>query len=237
MTAVPSAVGTTLTIAALTLRRLSRGRLWIVGTLVASLPILFAFLLRSQERYGEMYDDLLFIEELLMALVPAMFVASAIGDDIEDRTMTYLWSRPVPRIAVLAGKLVALVPIVCALLVVPWILAITVATDMPPPFLTVFAMFAGGVAVSATAAGIATLVPRHGMALTVVYMLFFDLPIGFLPASLRRLALSHHVRQISEIRLDGGIMIDSPSVATATLAVIAAVWLAVAVWRFRRLEA
>lgn len=235
--AIPSALATTRTIAALTLRRLSRGRLWMVGVLVAVMPILFAAVLRSQERFGDMYEDILFVEELMMALVPAMFVASAVGDDIEDRTMTYLWSRPVQRTAVLAGKLVALVPIVCALLVVPWIGAILVATEWYPPLLTVLAMFAGAIAMSATAAGIATLVPKHGMALTVVYMLFFDLPIGFLPASLRRLAISHHVRQISEIRLDGGSMVDSPEAAAASLAVMTAVWLAIAMWRFRRLEA
>ena len=37
------------------------------------------------------------VELVVMALLSSVFVASSIGEEIEERTITYLWSRPLPR--------------------------------------------------------------------------------------------------------------------------------------------
>ena len=123
----------------------------------------------------------------VLAVVPAMFVASSIGEEIEDRTITYLWSRPLPRWHVIAGKLVALAPVAIGHLA-PRLAGrrCKVGTDAPSrrdgrssasPL--------PRVAISMVAAGIATLAPKHGMALAIIYMLLFDVPVGEIPASLQ----------------------------------------------------
>jgi ABC-type Na+ efflux pump permease subunit len=216
------------TIAALTWRRLRRGRAVWVGLVIAVLPVVFAALLGSRGAGRAHGGEILLIELFLLAVLPALFVASSIGEDIEDRTTTYLWSRPLPRWTIVAGKLVALVPVVIALSVGSWLAACAVGGQTPTP--TSCAALAGGAtAVSLVAAGIATLVPKHGMPLTICYVLLFDMSVGFVQASLRQISLTFHVRAIAEHNHVG-----SDGIA---MAVVAAIWTALAMIRIRRLEA
>src|SRR5688572_20755275 len=124
---------TTRLIAAITLRRLVRGRALWVGGLVAGLPIAFAALLhQSNARATGTIVDVTAFETLVLAVLPALFVASSIGEEIEDRTTTYLWSRPIPRWAVLVGKLCALVPVIIVLVLPSWVLALQVGAQVWP---------------------------------------------------------------------------------------------------------
>lgn len=231
----PSAWSTTLTIAALTLRRLVRGRaLWVSGA-IAALPIAFAAALRSNGRPEHtMILDVHAFVQLVLSVLPAMFVASSIGEEIEDRTTTYLWSRPVPRWAVLAGKLLALVPIICALSLASWTLAMTIGVGVTPSAVSCVGFVLGAVALSVVAAAIATLVPRYGMPLVICYSLFLDLPLGVMPASIKNLSISHHVRAIADIMENTDDSARSSAIGIATIAVV---WGVVALARIRRLEA
>jgi ABC-2 type transport system permease protein len=220
------------TIAAVTLRRLVRGRAVWIGLAIAALPIVFAIAARGRTGTRGGVLDLLILLELLFAVLPPLFVASSIGDDIEDRTTTYLWSRPLPRWTILAGKLLALVPIVVALQVASGAAALAIAGALSAS--ACIAMAAGAAAASLVAAGIATLVPKHGMALTICYVLLFDLPVGFLPASLRQASITHQVRTVAG--LDPTIT-DAAATAAIGMAAVAGVWLALALYRIRRLEA
>jgi len=228
---IPSGLGTTATIAGLTWMRLVRGRALWVGALIAVLPVLFAGAMRSVGEHtgGELFG----IEVLILAVLAPMLVGASIGEEIEDRTTTYLWSRPVPRWAILAGKLVALAPLAAVLVIASWIAASRIAWDSWPTVQTCIALGAGAVTISLVSAGISTLAPRHGMALTIVYMLFFDFPLGILPATIRELSIAHQVRSLAG---------TSPTETGATsaaiaLAIIAGVWTLIAAVRVRRLEA
>src|SRR5262249_23175356 len=151
--------------------------------------------------------------------------AASVGEEIEDKTTAYLWSRPVPRGSILAGKLVALVPIAIALQLIS-VATATLAGWGQVPSAASFAGFAAAVgAGSGIAAGISTLVPRYGMALTMCYMLLFDLVIGELPASLREISVTAQAR---EIALGGDI-----AQAFVMMAIVGGVWLGIAVWRMR----
>lgn len=231
--AVPGGAASTRTIAALTLKRLMRGRALWVGVIIASLPVLFASALRSQSG-ARAPDDVMGFQLLLLAVLPPMFVASSIGEEIEDRTTTYLWSRPLPRWAMLAGKLCALVPISIGFSVASFSLAALAGSSALPSAMPTVALAAGAAVIALVAAGIATLVPKHGLPLSIAYMLFFDLPVGVMPVSLAELSVSHQVLTIAGIAPDG-----SGDVVTAALAlaVLGAVWLGVALIRIRRLEA
>ena len=225
----------TFVIAALTLRRLLRGRAVWISVLIAALPIAFVAILRAQstEPLTDV-DDILVFVMLLLAIIPGMFVASSIGEDIEDRTMTYVWSRPVPRWAVLAGKLLALAPLVAVLVAGSWFVAVLLATGSPPSTLSVVALAAGSFTACFVAAAISTLVPKHGMSLTIAYMLFFDIPVGVMPISLAKLSLTYQLRTLSDH--PGSPFVSEPIDGAIGLAVLGALWIAVALWRIRRLE-
>ncbi|MGN6107876.1 MAG: ABC transporter permease [Kofleriaceae bacterium] len=232
---VPSGLAATRAIAAVTWKRLLRGRtLWVSGA-IAILPVAFAAVLADRQRSTEgMLHDVLAFELLLLAIIPAMFVASSIGEDVEDRTITYLWSRPVPRWAVLAGKLAALTPIACGLLIASWWAAAAAGPKLSPGLASVVAIGGAGLVASLIATGISTLVPRHGMALTICYMLFFDLPVGALPMSLKYLSATYHARVIADL---AGQHAQSVGASGIALAVIGALWLGVGLFRIRRFEA
>jgi len=228
---IPSGLGATATIAALTWTRLVRGRALWVSVLVAVLPLIYAGVMRTvgQDTGSELFG----LEVLILAVLAPMLIGASIGEEIEERTTTYLWSRPVPRWAVLAGKLLALAPLAAGIVIVSWLAASRIAWSAWPTVQTCVALGAGALAISLVAAGIATLAPRHGMALTIVYMLFFDFPLGILPATIRELSVAHQVRTLA-----GTAPLETGAATAAiALAIIAGAWTLVAAVRVRRLEA
>lgn len=222
----------------LTLRRLWRGRALWVSVVIALLPVAFAAIFKSQASRAEQRElpEILFVFELLLiAVIPSMFVSSSIGEEIEDRTTTYLWSRALPRWTIIIGKLLALLPIILVLVVGNWFLALQVG-GASPPAMSYVAIAAGGVSISCLAAGLATLVPKHGMALTVCYVLFFDLPTGALPASIRQISFTHHLRTLSDLGLTPPGFEPSMPMSAVGLTLLSTAWLLVALARIRRIE-
>lgn len=218
------------TLAGVTLTRLGRGKALWIGAGFAALPLIYAalahggkFRFQPKVQFG--------ISALLLAVLPAMFVGASIGEEIEDRTSTYLWSRPIARWAVLAGKLVALAPIVVVLIVAGWYAEVWLASNAAPSAASLIALAAGATASSLVVAGIAVVVPRHGTALTIGYMLV-DLFVGAMPFSLRSLAVTYQVRVMAGFDDDPQAYLG-PAIG---LAVIAAVWMTVGLLRIRRLE-
>lgn len=230
----PPAVAALATLARVTLLRLLRSRSLWVSALIASLPILLALILRSKASEALNAVDL--VNTLVMVLVPAMFVASSVGEEIEDRTTTYLWSRPMPRWTIIAGKLLALVPASLVLVVPAATLAGRIAGGGQTGFwqitgtaASVLAISAGVVTFTMIAAALGVLVPKHGMALAIVYGVIVDIFLGGLPTALGNISVTNQVRLIAT-----DVAVVAPLI---TLAVIATLWLTIALWRVRRMEA
>jgi ABC-type transport system involved in multi-copper enzyme maturation permease subunit len=216
------------TLAGVTLKRLTRGKaLWIAAVL-AALPVVFASVLQARGRPASP-SELLAPSLLLFAVLPALLVGASVGEELEDRTSTYLWSRPIVRWAVLAGKLIALIPIVVVLSVGGWVVAGVLAGGAPS-VAGGLGLAAGAIASSLVVAGIAVVVPRHGMALTIAYMLV-DLFVGELPVSVQQLAVTYHTRVLAG--LQGPPAIAAPLIG---LVAIAGVWTAIGFRRIRRIE-
>ncbi len=215
------------TLVGVSLRRVSRSRaVWVVA-MIAALPTLLA---AAMPHRHEAVATAAALELVVMLLLPCVFVASAIGEEIEDRTTTYLWSRPIARWTLVVGKLLALAPLSALLVAGGWVMA-TQAAGSPFPLQSAIAFAAGAVAVSVVAAGVALLVPKHGMAVSIAYLVIVDLVIGGIPASLQAISITRQVRLLADIE-------SAPSLVTPaiTLAAIAAVWLAIGLLRVRRLE-
>ena len=221
---VPSSASALLTLVGVTWRRFARGRAVWVAVVIAALPVLMGAVIGDP-------DPVTVITMLVMGLLPPVFVASTIGEELEERTSTYLWSRPLPRWTLLIGKLLALAPIASVLIALGWVVAIQVATGAPPSARSIAAFAIGGLVISAMSAGIGTLVPKHGMALSIVYFVVIDLAVGAIPASVQSISITRHVRQLAG--LDDPGTLGEPAI---TLLIISTVWLAVGLWRIRRLE-
>lgn len=228
--AVPGARTMIATLAGVTLTRLGRGKALWIGAMFAALPLIYAVLVHSG-RFGFEASTQFGISSLLLAVLPAMFVGASVGEEIEDRTSTYLWSRPIARWIVLAGKLVALTPIVVVLIVGGWYLEVRLASNAGPPVASIIALAAGTIASSLAVTGIAVVVPKHGMALTIAYMLV-DLFIGAMQFSMRSLSITYQVRTMAGMGDDPQAYV-APAIA---MAVLAGVWFAIGLLRIRRVE-
>lgn len=222
---VPSTSSVLLTLVVVTWRRLFRGRALWVSALIAALPIIVAALLRG---HGRDTGPIELVMTLVMVLLPPMFVAASLGEEIEDRTTTYLWSRPIGRWTIVVSKLLALAPIAMALVVGGGFVAIQIETGAPPSAAWIVATAGATLGICTMAAGVSVLVPKYGMALSIIYLVVIDIIVGAMPASLNHISITRQHRLIAY---------DHQLVAPAiTMAVITGIWLAVALWRIRRLE-
>lgn len=214
------------TMAGVTWARLRRGRALWIALVIAALPAVFAYV---WARRGEAASDeaLMLAITPILALVPPLFVASSLGEELESKTATYLWSRPIARWQIVAGKLAALAPTAMAIAVASWASAHAIGGQAAPSGASCLAIALGAGAVSAAAAGLALVAPRHGMALSISYLLV-DGFIGAWPFSLAQVSITHQVRALAS-----GDGVATPALS---LGAIAAVWLALALWRVRKLE-
>ena len=208
-----------------------RGRLVWVACVFALMPPAYTFLagMNGANDWSDVYGSLI----LLVGVVAPLFMASSLAEEIEDRTYTYLWSRPVPRWSVVMGKLVASIPIaggLCAisLLACHMFFPGGASADLARG---VGSMIAGTIGACAVSSGLAVLFPRFGLGLTYAYLLAIDLPVGNVPFSIRNLSITHQIRVV------GGAADGEPLWrGFMWLAVVSAVWLAVAFLRLRRAE-
>jgi ABC-2 type transport system permease protein len=215
--------------AALTWRRTLRSRTLRISAVLALLPAIAGFAMRSTSLPDDqLWMNLLRTELVLLAVLCPLYAAASLGDEIESGTMTYLWSRPLPRWTIAAGKLVALTPIVALMLVGSAVAGMAVARGMMPPPTGLLALVLGAITISIAATGIAMLVPRHSMVVPIAFILFIDLPIGELPLALYRLSMTHHLRIIGEGAGTGA--------AYGWLLGLTAFWAALGLWRLRKFE-
>jgi ABC-2 type transport system permease protein len=215
--------------AALTWKRTRRSRTLIISVVLTLLPAAVGGAMRVTELPpAELWSNLLRTELVLLAVLCPLYAAASLGDEIESGTMTYLWSRPMPRWTIAAGKLLALTPIVALMLMGSAVLAMEVARGELPPTAGLEALALGAVTVSIAATGIAMMVPRHSMVVPMAYVLFVDLPIGELPAALYRVSMTHHLRMIGEGTATAGNV--------GWLLGVTAVWAAIGLARLRKFE-
>ena len=108
----------TIALARLALTRLLRGKaLWFALGL-GLLPSLLALAWRAgNAEVMTVWERSVTSYALVMTIIAPILVASSLSDEIDDRTAAYLWSRAVPRWTVVAGKLLALAPVVAVALV------------------------------------------------------------------------------------------------------------------------
>jgi ABC-type transport system involved in multi-copper enzyme maturation permease subunit len=225
-----------------TARRLLRGRMLWVAAFFALAPIALAVLL-VQAGHQVKWEDLFGPIAVLCGIVPPLFTASTVAEEFEDRTYTYLWSRPLPRWSVLVGKLLATVPIAAVLLAVTALLCYQLALRGEPAATpwpaaaagkAVLAVSMAALTLSMVSGGIAVLMPRHGIAVAYAYLLVLDVPLGLMPFSISKLSLTHHVGTLGGLR--DGSPDASPTAAAIWLLGIGTFWLVLGLWRIGRSE-
>jgi ABC-2 type transport system permease protein len=230
---------------------------------LAALPVALAFLAEQVSRLEGPFPHealtglvwLLLIQTIvpLTALVGA---SSVIAEEIEDRTITYLVTRPIPRPAILVGRwLAAALPIALVLGLAAWLVvgsvhriggeagADWVAADLRGR-VVVTAMLGGAVYSGLFAAAGALF--KRPMLVGLAYVFVYEGFLGNLPGSSQASTVVFHLKsflfwdapglmgEIEEALL--ATTLAEPAAAVRTLVLVLASALALGSWRFARRE-
>jgi ABC-2 type transport system permease protein len=240
-----------LTITFLTIRQFLRSRSLLVVVAVSLLPILFALLPHvvtgefSLRELRETMADIIYLPFTATTLLPLatlVLATSALGDEIDDKTLHYLALKPVSRFRIVFEKWLAVmiitVPIIWIGIMATWLVLswghIDDMTDMVWPLL---ASSLVGVLGFGSIFMLLSLYIQRALLFGVFYVFIWESTLSrFLPG-IRSISISHYTRSLF-VRLldDRRIVIDGPSGTTTiviTIACIVIVSLLLSTWRLR----
>ena len=232
MTPIPRTLPTfgrsTRMMADLYFRTLLRGRkTWVVGAVVA-LGLLLAALVGitvDPESRGTVYGNLL--SQMTLGFV-AQFLGlfygiAAVREEVEAHTLTYLLVRPIPRAAILLGRLLgALVTVIGVLL--PYALVshlLAAPTEGPSLWLVLVDVVLGGAYYTTAFVAIATLLPRPFL-FGLGYVFFWEFALPLVPSSAASLSMKFHLLNVLDLGADASGMLAflMPVVDRTTSAVV-----------------
>ena len=150
----PSLLGASARVFDLSLGEMLWSRRTVFMSLVTGVPVLMALAVRAADAFGghvrisniavpgpSIFGLMIWVFYLRFT-VPVLGVfygTSLIADEVEDKTITYLFSRPIPRGAVLIGKYLAYlactVSVVLPSVVVVWLLVVPMGGSLGANFL------------------------------------------------------------------------------------------------------
>ena len=233
----------------LALRQLAGPRRLGLISVLAALPVALSALVAAFADGGESFDrnyiNTLLDGMLIAGILPIVTMAlatAAFGDELEDRTLSYLVLKPISHISIVLPKLLASIVIAGPLLILSGVLATVLGLDVGVRGATAVALaiFAGLVAY-ATIFTWAGLISSRALAFALVYVFLWEgLISGFL-GGVRYLSVRGYVLGImhgldeTEFAEISGRAIELPAaIAGAAGVTIIFFWLTVR--RLRRMD-
>lgn len=217
----------------------------LAGILFAAVPPLFAFLASQLGRQGEdgetifMYLGVLLLLQVVAPALGVFLGIGAIADETEARTITYPFTRPIPRSGVFLGRWLASLVVLTVLLLVSGLgMAMAASSTAQPPAreaveALLSATLHAGLLYSLGAAVIGVLFKR-GQVIALGYAFAFEVLLANIPGSAQKLSLQFYLRSLfvdgdsapwrsMELFQTGEFL--TPEAAATRLAVVAAVLL------------
>ena len=185
--------------------------------LVVGLPVLMAFILRALQAMGAapmsvnntavtgpiVFGLMLWVFFLRFS-VPVLGVfygTSLIADEVEDKTITYLFSRPIPRSAILIGKylayLVCTVFVVLPSVIIVWLLIVPMGGTLAANFIDLvkdLAILALGLAVYGAVFALIGSAMKRPLLSGLVFVLGWEPVAGLLPGYLKRFSVAYYIQ-------------------------------------------
>ena len=161
---------------------------------------------------------------LLLAL---FYGSSLLGTELENKTLTYLFTRPVKRWRIITGKYLAivcvLIPPTAVSLSISWMLMGATSVERILP--GVLAGAAGGIiAYNAVFVLLGFIAPKRAMVLALMYGVVFEFILSFVPALVNEFTITYYLRSlvvgITDLEVPGEIarIVGGASFATSLLA-------------------
>jgi ABC-2 type transport system permease protein len=226
-----------LTVTQLTVRQFLRAKSVLVVAGICTIPTLFALILRLALReptVSEMRDVigngifLALFSSTLLPLAALVLSTSALGDEIEDKTLHYLALKPMSRLRIVVekfiGTLLVTVPIAWVALLAVWLVLswgkLDGTRDLIVPLLV--SSLAGVAGFGALFLLISLFIPRALLA-GVFYVFVWEATLSrFLPG-IRSVSIRHYMQSIF-VR-----MVDDPDITLTGVSRLSTAWITIAV--------
>ena len=235
---------------ALSLRQLAgKWRLLLIVALSGLPVILIGIILLVTDEGGDLSTDNEFIDVVfdglfvgaIMPIVAIVLATSSFGNEVEDRTLSYLMLKPVPRAFVALPKVLAAVAIAGPLLVVSGVASMVLASgDTRAAVSVAVALLAGTVTYAAifTWAGLVT---RSALGFALIYVFVWEGLVSTFLGGIRylsvrgyTLAIMHGVDKETFEEFADRVIEFPAAIGGAVL--VTAVFFALTVYRLRRMD-
>ena len=230
----------------LTLRQLAGSRRWWLVLGLVTLPLLAAALFHAADTTtsaSEYADDItaMLVASAILPLVVLLLGTAAFGNEVGDRTLVYLTTKPLPRWRIVLPKLVAALLVGGVPVALSGALAVAIIADgdVHGALATGVGLLAGAAAYAAifTWAGLAT---RHALVIGLVYVFVWEATLaayleGVRFLSVRRFALAV-VQALDANRLATVDVTLSAGAGIVGVTVVIAGFAVLAVRRLKRMD-
>jgi ABC-type transport system involved in multi-copper enzyme maturation permease subunit len=250
----------------LSLRQMLGGKkIWVLGVFL-SLPVLLLLLVLAASGFDFPEDDEVDIEGLAMSaflyivypqtlciLASLLYGASLLAGEIEDKTLTYLFTRALPRWKVLLGKYLATASALSVMIMASMSMAYLLCSlpFAPRVWLALAATITSACfAFTALFCLLGLFVPRRAIPVGLLYAVVVEGFLSVVPAVVNELTVSYYLRSlgwyiadvplpaeaVEEFEREVAPLIAGADVQTALLALglIALVTLSVSAWVIHR---
>lgn len=238
-------------IISLTIRQFLEGRAVRVVIGLALIPLIlgFVYLMRPEwDRPAFFLGKGIFIEVMIPTLLPLtvlVLATSALGNEVEDRTLPFLTLKPVSRLRIVIEKLVGCVAVSGPLVVLGLTLTYVVVMrgDSGENLRLLGAMVVASLVATLTYSSIFMLVSlliSRALVAALVYLFVWESILGRFVPGLRYVSIRHFVSSIfAALADDPRFAVDNATglgAAIATLAIATAIAIALATWRLRTMN-
>jgi ABC-2 type transport system permease protein len=136
-------------------------------------------------------------------LLGVFYGTSLIADEVEDKTITYLFSRPIPRGAVLFGKYLAY--LMCTVFVVlpsitlVWLLVVPINGSLGPSFLDLvkdLGLLAIGLAAYGAVFAVAGAMLKRPLLTGLLFVIGWEPLVMAIPGYLKRLSVAYYLQAL-----------------------------------------
>ncbi len=159
---------------------------------------------------------------VLVLLVPFLFCATALSEEVEGRTLVYLFTRPAPRGAMLLGKWAAGVLASAAILSLGVVVLWAGCGAGSPGLLgrAIAAMTLGSACYGAIYLLFGTILVEAPYLLSLLYVGLVEFGLGAVPGVLRLASTSHHLGNILGQRANDILWLTTPTISGLSSAAI-----------------
>ena len=183
---------------------------------------------------------------ILLPLTTLVLATGALGGEVDEGTLPYLTLKPVSRFAIVVAKLLAVLLVSVVLVETSSALAYLIAThgSMTARDLSaiLLAGFAGCLAYTAVFLPLGLFLPKRGLIVGFIYVLFWEGTLSGLSTGLATLSVRRYMQGVLEAALGSSPLAGlypSPVSGMASLLVVSSVLLVgslVTTWRLTRIQ-